>query len=193
MKGLVFVVFLFTEFNGCELANHEIHMEQEEQSYEHPDNNWKNVRSHYEVGYFVIKTSWVVHSTLKYWVRCANNCPGSHHTVEYHAQEVLVIIKTDAICYPRTVVVHLEDASIALWAMMTPIRFCFVAPLTYSNSSKSLPFNRYHFLLACLVCIGTFDTWLFAVLLANQWSFSGYKILIVFMLMLTRELDLSLN
>ena len=58
--------------------------------------------------------------------------------MEEHAQEEFIVIETDTVGYPRTVVVHFEDASVALGAMMASVRLSFVAPLTNSYTAKLL-------------------------------------------------------
>ena len=55
--------------------------------------------------------------------------------MEEHAHEVLVVVESNAVRHPGTVMVHLEDALVALRAMMTPFGLGFEAPLTNSNTS----------------------------------------------------------
>ena len=47
---------------------------------------------------------------------CGQGC------VEKHVQEVLVIVKTDAVSHPRAVVIHLQNALVALGTVMASVR-----------------------------------------------------------------------
>ena len=42
--------------------------------------------------------------------------------IEEHVDEELVVIESNAVSYPRTVVVHLQDTLVALRAVMAPVR-----------------------------------------------------------------------
>jgi len=58
---------------------------------------------------------------LNYRVRgCNDNC-GRQGSVEKHVQEVFVIIKTDAVCHPGAMMIHLQDALVALGTVMTSV------------------------------------------------------------------------
>lgn len=46
------------------------------------------------------------------------DCDGA---VEQHVHEVLVVVETDAVGYPRAMVIHFEDALIALGAVMATV------------------------------------------------------------------------
>jgi hypothetical protein len=50
----------------------------------------------------------------------------------------LVVIESDAVGNPWTMMVHLEDAPVALRAMMASIRFCFIAPLANPDTTELL-------------------------------------------------------
>jgi len=58
--------------------------------------------------------------------------------VEEHVQEELVVVETDAIGDPWAVMVHLEDAPVALRAMVTPVWLRLVAPLADTNATIAL-------------------------------------------------------
>jgi hypothetical protein len=55
-------------------------------------------------------------------------------------------MEADTVGDPWAVMVHPQDALIALGAVMTPIRFCFKAPLADSDPTKFLLFYDSHFL-----------------------------------------------
>lgn len=55
--------------------------------------------------------------------------------MEEHAEEELVVVESDAIGYPGTVMVHLEDAPIALRTVMASVWLCLIAPLTNSHAT----------------------------------------------------------
>ena len=67
-----------------------------------------------------------------------NNQQAGHRAVEEHVHEEFVIVEAYAVGDPRTVMVHLEYAAVALWAVMAPIRLCLVAPLTDAHTTVSL-------------------------------------------------------
>ena len=63
--------------------------------------------------------------------------------MEEHAQEEFVIVESNAVCYPRAVMIHLEDAPIALRTVMASVWLCLIAPLADSDTTKLLLFNRH--------------------------------------------------
>ena len=75
-------------------------------------------------------------------IRCAYNGPSSCHTVEYHAEEVFVVVKADTVSDPGTMVVHLENASVALGAMVASVWLSLIAPLANSNTTVALLLYR---------------------------------------------------
>ena len=58
--------------------------------------------------------------------------------MEKHAQKELVVVESDAVGNPWAVMIHLEDAPIALRAMMASIRLCFIAPLANPDATELL-------------------------------------------------------
>ena len=64
--------------------------------------------------------------------------------MEEHTQEVLVVEEADAVVYPGAVVVHLQDALVALTAVMTSVRFRPEATLTHANSTLLFGLNGLH-------------------------------------------------
>ena len=62
--------------------------------------------------------------------------------MEEHVKEELVIVEADAVGDPWAMVVHLEDAAIALGAVMAPVGLRLVAPLADTHTTIALAFNR---------------------------------------------------
>jgi len=110
-------------------------MEREKQSYQYGHGDRQNVGSHDVISDLVVEAARVVDRTLQDRVRCTDYRPGRGHAVENHAQEVFVVVKADAVCHPGAVVVHLQDASIALRAVVAAVGLCFVAPLANANAT----------------------------------------------------------
>lgn len=161
-------------------------MERAETGYENPHNAAQNIAGDYEVCYFIIKCIWVAHGTTDYVVRWEDNDCSGHGTVEKHIQKELVVVETDAIGNPRTMMVHFQDASVALRAMVTSVRLRLEAPLTNSHATKLFLFNWDNLLTwSCLFRFThQFTTFivLLAGLVAGYGSLDRIQILIVFML-----------
>jgi len=62
----------------------------------------------------------------------------SKERIKKQQEEEFVVAEANAIVYPWTMVVHLEDARFADAAMMTPIGFVFPAPLAMPPLSRPL-------------------------------------------------------
>lgn len=77
---------------------------------------------------------------MNYWERCAHNGPSGGHAVEDHAKEEFVVVKTDTVSDPWTMVVHLENAPVALRAMVASVWLSLVAPLAYPDAAVALLF-----------------------------------------------------
>ena len=74
-------------------------------------------------------------------VACQHDHPVDSGAIEQYANEEFVVVKTNAIGNPRTVMVHLENATVALGAMVGTVRFRFVAPVADSSSTFFLFLN----------------------------------------------------
>jgi len=74
-------------------------------------------------------------------VACRHNKKGCHRTVEEHIHKKFVVVEADTVGNPWAVMVHLENASVALRAMVASVRFSFVAPLANTNTTITLSFN----------------------------------------------------
>ena len=62
--------------------------------------------------------------------------------MEDHVHEEFVVEETDAIGNPRAVMVHLQNATVALRTVMTSIRLSLVAPLADADTAQTPPLHR---------------------------------------------------
>lgn len=62
--------------------------------------------------------------------------------MEEHVHEELVVVEADAVCDPGAVMVHLQDAAVALRAVMAPVGLGFVAPLAYTDATVAFTLDR---------------------------------------------------
>ena len=98
----------------------------------------QDISCHHDEATFVIECVWLGESVLQYRVACRDNQNTTERGVKEHVHEELVVVKTDTVCHPRAVMVHLQDARVALGAVMTSIWFRLVTPLADSHSSCQL-------------------------------------------------------
>ena len=76
-------------------------------------------------------------------MECAENDElACTRAVENHAHEELVVVKADAVGNPRAMMVHLENALVALEAMMASVWLGIVAPGANPRTTDSLRFER---------------------------------------------------
>ena len=61
--------------------------------------------------------------------------------MEEHVHEEFIVVEADAVGNPGAMMVHLEDAAIALGAVMAPVRFSLVAPLTDADATVTFALN----------------------------------------------------
>jgi len=66
----------------------------------------------------------------------------SHRAVKKHADEELVVVKSYTVRDPGTVVVHFQDAAVALAAVVASVGLGLETPLADAHTSKFFPFNR---------------------------------------------------
>lgn len=142
MESVVIFTALLAELNSGVLVADEVKMETEERRNDQCKHACQYVRSHNEIGILVVETLRITHGSAQNWVGGADNKPSCTGTVEKHAQEELVVVESDAVGDPRAVMVHLENASIALRTMMASIRLCLVAPLANPNTAELLLLYR---------------------------------------------------
>jgi hypothetical protein len=66
----------------------------------------------------------------------------SHRAVKKHAYKELVVVKSNAVSYPGTVVIHFKNAAVALAAVVASVRLGFETPLADAHTAKLFLFNR---------------------------------------------------
>ena len=116
-------------------------MERKECRDDEPEHTGQDVGSHHEVGHFVVKRVGVAQGATNHGVAREDDQQAGHRAVKQHVQEELIVVKADAVCHPGAVMVHLEDAAIALGAVMAPVGLSLVTPLANTHAAVSLPFN----------------------------------------------------
>ena len=84
------------------------------------------------------KRTWDVDNSLHRLCHGDNDKEKSDQTVEKEKVEILVVEEADAVVHPWTVVIHLQDASLASPALVSPVRLVFAAPLAISPLSTPL-------------------------------------------------------
>jgi hypothetical protein len=95
----------------------------------------EDVRCDHVVGDCEVEVLRVVTGFNEDGVTGDNNHPASDSAVEQHTNKVLVVVESYAVGNPGAVVVHLQNASIALRAVMTAVGLSFEAPMAYTYSS----------------------------------------------------------
>ena len=129
------------ELNGGVLVWNQPEMKREEAGDDEPKNARQDVRCHDEVSQFVVYAfSW--ENGAQDWIGGRDYQDASDGGVEEHIQKVFIVVEADAIRNPRAVMVHLENALIALRTVMAPIRFGSETSLAHPDATELLPFKR---------------------------------------------------
>jgi hypothetical protein len=110
-------------------------MEAHEPSDQNSHHHGEDVGCDHVVGDCEVEVLGVVAGFNEDGVAGGNNHPASDSAVEQHTNEVLVVVESHAVGNPRAMVVHLQNASIALRAVMTTVRLSLEAPMTYTYTS----------------------------------------------------------
>ena len=63
--------------------------------------------------------------------------------MEEHVHEEFIVVEANAVGNPRAMMVHLENAAIALGAVMASVRLRLVAPLADTDASVALTLHRW--------------------------------------------------
>lgn len=190
MELIITVSLFLTEFNSSILLIKEPQVEGSKASNQYPHNTGQYITCNNKVCYSVIECLRMTHSSTHYPVWWEyNNCCWTW-AMEQHVQEKLVVIESNAICYPGAVMIHLEYASITLRAMVTSVGLCFETPLANTYTAKFFLFNWHNSLsnsrsiifakLRVFVSIISLE--------ACHRSFNSIKILKIFMLQVLRVL-----
>ena len=116
-------------------------MEDEKTSDDKPKHTSKHVRCNNEVGSAVVNVVSAQH-VHQHLVRSKHNHLAQHRRIEEHVQKVLVVVEPDAVGYPWTVVIHLQNAFVALRAVMASVWLGAQTSLAHSNSTVLLAFER---------------------------------------------------
>lgn len=141
VERLVFFATFLTEFDSGERSRDQVQVESHKRCDDEGENTCQDVRSHHEVGHFIVEAVRVAEGARYYWVARHTEQQTGNRTVEEHVHEEFVVVEADTVGNPRAVMVHLENASVALRTVMAPIWFRFVAPLTNAHAAVALPFN----------------------------------------------------
>jgi hypothetical protein len=91
-------------------------------------------------------------------IGCVDYHLTSHRAVEQKIDEILIIVEANAIRDPGAMMIHFENASIALTAMVSSIGLGPQTPLTHSNTTHLFLFNReilreFHSFLTAICCV----------------------------------------
>ena len=89
-------------------------MEEHEEGDDDGQDARQNVRRHDKVADFVIERVGVCECAANNRITRRNDNQACHTAMEEHVHEEFVVVETDAISDPRAVMVHLQNASIAL-------------------------------------------------------------------------------
>ena len=141
MERVVFFVTLLTELDRGELARDQVQVERHESCDDEGEDAGQDVGRHHEVAHLVVEGFWVTHRATDHRVARRHDQDCCHRAVEKHVHEELVVVETNAIGHPGAVMIHLEDAPVALGAVMAPVRFSFVAPLTDADTTVTFALN----------------------------------------------------
>jgi hypothetical protein len=117
-------------------------VERQKEGYQKSKNTCQDICRDDKVRDYIIKRLRICHSSTNHRIRRSYYEDASDCTVKYHTEKVLVVQESNAVGDPRTVVIHFEDATVALRTVMTPIRLRFETPLTYPNAAKFLLLYR---------------------------------------------------
>lgn len=96
-------------------------MEEEKAGYNRAQSASEQIGGNDEIGKAIIYRL-LVENVFKEWIACHDEEPDGRSSVEKHVHEVLVVIESDTIGNPWTVMVHFQDAFVALRAVMTTVR-----------------------------------------------------------------------
>ena len=89
-------------------------MEEHEEGDDDGQDAREDVRRHHKVADFVIEGVGVCECAANNRIARRNDNQACHTAMEEHVHEEFVVVETDAVSDPRAVMVHLENASIAL-------------------------------------------------------------------------------
>ena len=114
MERVVLLAPLLTKLDRCELAIDQVEMEEHEEGDDDGQDAREDVRRHHKVADFVIEGVGVCECAANNRITRRNDNQACHTAMEEHVHEEFVVVETDAVSDPWAVMVHLENASIAL-------------------------------------------------------------------------------
>ena len=142
MEGVLLLASLLAELDGGELAADEIEVEGHEGGDDEGKDAGQDVGRHHEVAHLVIEGVRVAQRARNDRVARCHDQQAGHRTVEEHVHEEFVVVEADAVGDPGAVMVHLQDASVALRAVVAPVGLRLVAPLADADASVALALHR---------------------------------------------------
>ena len=142
MEGVVLFAALLAEFDRGELAADEVEVESHEGGDDEGEDAGENVGRHDEVAYLVVEGIRVAQRPSNDRVAGHHDQEAGHRAVEEHVHEKFIVVEADAVGDPGTVMVHFEDAAVALRAVMASIRLRLVTPLADSNAAVAFTLHR---------------------------------------------------
>ena len=143
MEGVVLLASLLAKFDRGELAADEVEMESHESGDDEGEDAGQNVGRHDKVAHLVIECVRMAQRARNDRVTRRHDQQAGHRTVEEHVHEEFVVVEADAVSDPGAMMVHLEDAAIALRAVMAPVWLRLVAPLADTDASVALTLHRW--------------------------------------------------
>ena len=101
----------------------------------------ENVGCHDKVAHLVVECIRVAQRPRNDRVARRDDQQAGHRAVEEHVHEEFVVVEADAVGDPGAMMVHLEDAAVALGAVMASVRFSLVTPLADSDAAVAFTLN----------------------------------------------------
>ena len=135
MERGVLLAALLTELNRCEGARDQVKVESHEGRDDEGQHRCQDVAGHHEVAHLVIEALGVAERASDDAVGSQHNEQAGARAVEEHVHEELVVVEADAVGDPGAVMVHLQDATIALRAVMASVRLRLVTPLADTDAT----------------------------------------------------------
>ena len=135
MESVIFFASLLTEFDRGELAADQVEVERHKSRDDEGEDASQDVGGHDEVANLVVEGVWVAQSARDNRIAGRNDQQAGHGAMEEHVHKELVVVKADAVGYPGAVMVHLQNAAIALRAVMASVRLRLVTPLADTDAT----------------------------------------------------------
>eukprot|EP00353_Schmidingerella_taraikaensis_P014142 CAMPEP_0185581814 /NCGR_PEP_ID=MMETSP0434-20130131/19055_1 /TAXON_ID=626734 ORGANISM="Favella taraikaensis, Strain Fe Narragansett Bay" /NCGR_SAMPLE_ID=MMETSP0434 /ASSEMBLY_ACC=CAM_ASM_000379 /LENGTH=185 /DNA_ID=CAMNT_0028200443 /DNA_START=366 /DNA_END=922 /DNA_ORIENTATION=- len=141
VERVVLLAALLAELDSREGARDQVQVERHEGCDDKCQHRRQNVRSHHKVAHFVIEAVGVAQRARDHIIARQHYQQAGERAVEEHVHKEFVVVESDAVGDPRAVMVHLQDAPVALGAMMAPIGLRLVAPLANAHTTVAFALN----------------------------------------------------